>query len=65
MEKPAVLVKRCRWAISAVLAAVAMAVPPLVILLGVRNSGMPGVWIQTAVAGKGKPYSMLAHTQNF
>ncbi|RCV20741.1 hypothetical protein SETIT_4G081600v2 [Setaria italica] len=59
MEKPAVDVKRWSWAISAVLAAVVLTAPPLVILLGGRNFGVPGVWIQTAVAGLRKGSSDL------
>ncbi|CAL5046727.1 unnamed protein product [Urochloa decumbens] len=49
MEKP-VDVKRWSRVASAVLAAVVMTAPPLVILLGGRNFGAPGVWIQTAVS---------------
>ncbi|CAN6164639.1 unnamed protein product [Urochloa humidicola] len=49
MEKP-VDVKWWSRAANAVLVAVVMTVPPLVILLGGRNFGAPGVWIQTAVS---------------
>ncbi|CAL5043886.1 unnamed protein product [Urochloa decumbens] len=48
MEKP--VDKRWSRAASAVLVAVVMTVPPLVILLPGRNFGAPGVWIQTAVS---------------
>ncbi|PUZ61678.1 hypothetical protein GQ55_4G296400 [Panicum hallii var. hallii] len=50
MEKP-VDVKRWRRAVSAVLAAVVVTAPLLVILLGGRGFRAPGVWIQTAMAG--------------
>jgi xyloglucan fucosyltransferase len=43
--------KRWSKAIRGVLAAVLMTMPFLVILLGGRNIGAPGMWIQTAVAG--------------
>jgi hypothetical protein len=58
MEKP-VGIKRWRRAVSAVLAAVVVTAPPLVILLGGRGFRAPGVWIQTAMAGlrKGKQFN--------
>ncbi|GJN29318.1 hypothetical protein PR202_gb17536 [Eleusine coracana subsp. coracana] len=43
--------KRWSKAVSRVVAAVLMSVPLLVILLGERNIGAPGVWVQTAMAG--------------
>ena len=53
-------VKRRSWAVSAVLAAVVMTVPLLVIILsGSSNSGAPGIWIQTAVAGLRKGQEVL------
>ena len=53
-------VKRGSWAVSAVLAAVVMTVPLLVIILsGSSNSGAPGIWIQTAVAGLRKGQEVL------
>lgn len=51
MEKLADDDKRWSKAVSGFVAAVLMAVPLLVILLGGRNMGAPGVWIQTAMAG--------------
>ncbi|XP_066374289.1 galactoside 2-alpha-L-fucosyltransferase-like [Miscanthus floridulus] len=53
-------VKRRSWAVSAVLAAVVMTVPLLVIILSGSNFGAPGIWIQTAVAGLRKGSNDLA-----
>ena len=52
-------VKRRSWAVSAVLAAVVMTVPLLVIILSGSNFGAPGIWIQTAVAGLRKGQEVL------
>ncbi|KAF8660839.1 hypothetical protein HU200_057429 [Digitaria exilis] len=54
-----------RWSRAAtVLAVVVMTAPPVVVLLGGRNFGAPGVWIQTAVTGlrKGSSDLPLHHT---